>query len=68
VFTQRVNSKRSNAWLNRQRNDAYVQQAKKEGYRSRAAYKLTEIDDKYKFLNKCHTIVELGAAPGTIIQ
>jgi predicted rRNA methylase YqxC with S4 and FtsJ domains len=62
IFT--FNNLRSNAWLNRQRNDIYVQQAKKEGYRSRAAYKLLDIDEQFGFLKKCTTIVELGAAPG----
>ncbi len=52
------------AWLERQLNDPYVHEAKKLGYRSRAAFKLTEIDDKYKFLKSGGYIVDLGAAPG----
>jgi 23S rRNA (uridine2552-2'-O)-methyltransferase len=51
-------------WLERQLNDPYVQEARKLGYRSRAAFKLTEIDDKYKFLKPGGYVVDLGAAPG----
>jgi 23S rRNA (uridine2552-2'-O)-methyltransferase len=51
-------------WLERQLNDPYVAQARREGYRSRAAYKLLEIDDKYKMLKRGERIVDLGAAPG----
>ena len=51
-------------WLERQLNDPYVAQARREGYRSRAAYKLLEIDDKYKILKPGQRIVDLGAAPG----
>jgi 23S rRNA (uridine2552-2'-O)-methyltransferase len=54
----------SKLWLERQLNDPYVAQAKREGYRSRAAYKLIEIDDKYHFLKPGITVVDLGAAPG----
>jgi 23S rRNA (uridine2552-2'-O)-methyltransferase len=54
----------SKLWLERQLNDPYVTQAKREGYRSRAAYKLIEIDDKYHFLKPGMTVVDLGAAPG----
>ena len=54
----------SKLWLERQLNDPYVAQAKREGYRSRAAYKLIEIDDKYRFLKPGLTVVDLGAAPG----
>jgi 23S rRNA (uridine2552-2'-O)-methyltransferase len=52
------------AWLERQLNDPYVHEAKRLGYRSRAAFKLIEIDDKYKFLKRGGCIVDLGAAPG----
>jgi 23S rRNA (uridine2552-2'-O)-methyltransferase len=52
------------AWLERQLNDPYVAAARKQGYRSRAAFKLVEIDDKYKFLKSGGYIVDLGAAPG----
>ena len=51
-------------WLERQLNDPYVHEAKKLGYRSRAAFKLIEIDDKYKFLKIGGRVVDLGAAPG----
>jgi 23S rRNA (uridine2552-2'-O)-methyltransferase len=54
----------SKLWLERQLNDPYVAQAKREGFRSRAAYKLIEIDDKYRFLKAGITVVDLGAAPG----
>ena len=56
-----VSSKR---WLQRQLNDPYVARAKREGFRSRAAFKLSEIDDKAKFLRKGARVVDLGAAPG----
>jgi 23S rRNA (uridine2552-2'-O)-methyltransferase len=52
------------AWLERQLNDPYVARAKREGYRSRAAYKLIEIDDKHHLIRKGANIVDLGAAPG----
>jgi 23S rRNA (uridine2552-2'-O)-methyltransferase len=54
----------SSRWLARQLNDPYVQKAKKEGYRSRAAFKLSEIDDRFHFLAKGKNVVDLGAAPG----
>jgi 23S rRNA (uridine2552-2'-O)-methyltransferase len=54
----------SRAWLERQINDPYVARAKREGYRSRAAFKLAEIDDKFHFLKKGARVVDLGAAPG----
>jgi 23S rRNA (uridine2552-2'-O)-methyltransferase len=54
----------SKLWLERQLNDPYVAQAKRDGYRSRAAYKLIEIDDKHHFLRAGITVVDLGAAPG----
>jgi 23S rRNA (uridine2552-2'-O)-methyltransferase len=56
-----VSSKR---WLDRQLNDPYVARARKEGHRSRAAFKLIEIDDKYRFLKPGMIVVDLGAAPG----
>ncbi|TAL01555.1 MAG: RlmE family RNA methyltransferase [Rhodospirillaceae bacterium] len=52
------------AWLRRQLNDPYVARAKAEGRRSRAAYKLTELDDKYHLLKPGKRVVDLGAAPG----
>jgi 23S rRNA (uridine2552-2'-O)-methyltransferase len=54
----------SKLWLERQLNDPYVAQAKKDGWRSRAAYKLIEIDDKNHILKPGLTVVDLGAAPG----
>ena len=51
-------------WLERQLNDPYVARARREGLRSRAAYKLIEIDDKYRFLKAGARVVDLGAAPG----
>jgi 23S rRNA (uridine2552-2'-O)-methyltransferase len=54
----------SREWLIRQLNDPYVRRAKSEGYRSRAAYKLIEIDDKARFLRRGARVVDLGAAPG----
>ncbi|HWA18762.1 MAG TPA: RlmE family RNA methyltransferase [Devosia sp.] len=54
----------STLWLQRQLNDPYVAKAKAEGLRSRAAYKLIELDDKHKLLRKGMRVVDLGAAPG----
>jgi 23S rRNA (uridine2552-2'-O)-methyltransferase len=54
----------SKLWLERQLNDPYVAQAKRDGWRSRAAYKLIEMDDKYRLLKSGQVAVDLGAAPG----
>jgi 23S rRNA (uridine2552-2'-O)-methyltransferase len=54
----------SRQWLERQLNDPYVTRAKSEGFRSRAAYKLAEIDDRHRFLKPGARVVDLGAAPG----
>ena len=54
----------STRWLQRQLNDPYVEEAKRQGYRSRGAFKLAEIDDKYHLLKPGMTVVDLGAAPG----
>ena len=54
----------STLWLQRQLNDPYVIEAKKKGYASRAAFKLSELDDKFNFLKNGLRIVDLGAAPG----
>jgi len=54
----------STRWLERQLNDPYVRQAKAEGYRSRAAYKLLELDEKYGLLKGVKAVVDLGIAPG----
>ena len=64
VKTAKRRTGSSNAWLARQLNDPYVARAKREGYRSRAAYKLLEMDDRYKLLKPGQRIVDLGAAPG----
>lgn len=58
----------STKWLQRQLNDPYVQQAQKMGLRSRAAFKLMELDDKFKFLKPGANIIDLGAAPGGWVQ
>jgi len=60
----RTRSLSSKLWLERQLNDPYVARAKREGMRSRAAYKLAEIDDKFHFLKTGAKVVDLGAAPG----
>ncbi len=54
----------STLWLERQLNDPYVQRARKEGFRGRAAYKILELDDKYRFLVPGARVVDLGCAPG----
>ena len=54
----------SRRWLERQLNDPYVAAAQRDGFRSRAAYKIIEMDDKYRFLKPGHRVVDLGAAPG----
>ncbi len=54
----------STKWLQRQLNDPYVKKAKAEGYRSRAAYKLIELDEKFRFLKGAKAVVDLGIAPG----
>jgi 23S rRNA (uridine2552-2'-O)-methyltransferase len=64
VRTARKRSLSSTLWLQRQLNDPYVARAKREGYRSRAAFKLLEIDERYHFLKRGQRIVDLGAAPG----
>ncbi len=64
VKTARKRSLSSTLWLERQLNDPFVSRAKLDGYRSRAAYKLIEIDDKYKLFKPGGRIVDLGAAPG----
>jgi len=67
--TERVKTARrrkigSTQWLQRQLNDPYVQEARKDGYRSRAAYKLLQIDEKFKLFKPGIIVVDLGAAPG----
>ena len=57
-------NKISKNWINRQRRDIYVRQSKVDGYRSRSAYKLQEIDEKFKILKNSISLIDLGAAPG----
>ncbi|MES2098041.1 MAG: RlmE family RNA methyltransferase [Pseudomonadota bacterium] len=64
VKTSRNRSPQSTRWLERQLNDPYVKRAKAEGYRSRAAYKLLELDEKFDFLKGARRVVDLGLAPG----
>lgn len=64
VKTARKRSNASTRWLERQLNDPYVAEAKRQGWRSRAAFKLIEIDDKHRLLTPGTTVVDLGAAPG----
>ncbi|KRC80887.1 RlmE family RNA methyltransferase [Sphingomonas sp. Root241] len=64
VKTSRGRTPQSNRWLERQLNDPYVKRAKAEGYRSRAVYKLLELDEKFDFLKGSKRVVDLGIAPG----
>jgi 23S rRNA (uridine2552-2'-O)-methyltransferase len=62
--SKKQRSPSSRAWLERQLNDPYVAAAKREGFRSRAAYKLAEIDTRFRFLKPGRRVADLGAAPG----
>lgn len=64
VRTAKKRTASSTRWLQRQLNDPYVKQAKADGYRSRAAYKLTELNEKYDLLKGVTRVVDLGLAPG----
>ncbi|MGP6086218.1 RlmE family RNA methyltransferase [Antarctobacter jejuensis] len=64
VKTARGRTMSSTLWLQRQLNDPYVKRAKEEGYRGRAAFKILETDDKYRFLVPGARVVDLGCAPG----
>jgi 23S rRNA (uridine2552-2'-O)-methyltransferase len=64
VKTARGRTTSSNRWLARQLNDPYVKRAHAEGYRSRAAYKLIELDERFTFLRGVKNVVDLGIAPG----
>ena len=64
VRTARGRTASSTRWLERQLNDPYVRQAKAEGYRSRAAYKLLELDERFGLLKGVRRLVDLGVAPG----
>ena len=61
-------NKISKNWINKQRRDIYVRQSKIEGYRARSAYKLIEIDEKFKIFKNALSIVDIGAAPGSWSQ
>ncbi|MDX1917475.1 MAG: RlmE family RNA methyltransferase [Rickettsiaceae bacterium] len=64
VKTAKNRSISSTSWLKRQLNDSFVLKAKADGYRSRAAYKLIEIDEKFSLIKPASLIIDLGAAPG----
>ena len=64
VKTARNRTAASTRWLERQLNDPYVRKAKAEGYRSRAAYKLIELDERFGFLKGVTRVIDLGIAPG----
>ncbi len=68
VKTARGRKLSSKNWLQRQLNDPYVKQSKQDGYRSRAAYKLLEINQKYQIIKNNSNILDLGAAPGSWSQ
>ena len=61
-------NKISKNWINRQRKDIYVRQSKIEGFRSRAIYKIKEIDEKFKIFKHVNSLIDLGAAPGSWSQ
>ncbi len=61
-------NKISKNWINKQKRDTYVRQSKIDGYRSRAAYKLIEIDEKFKIFKNGISVIDLGAAPGSWSQ
>ncbi|MFA3915589.1 RlmE family RNA methyltransferase [Ruegeria hyattellae] len=68
VKTARGRKLSSTRWLQRQLNDPYVKRAQADGYRGRAAYKILELDDKYRFLVPGARVVDLGCAPGGWLQ
>tara|TARA_E500000331_G_scaffold71019_1_gene65736 strand:+ start:274 stop:885 length:612 start_codon:yes stop_codon:yes gene_type:complete len=61
-------NKISKNWVNKQRRDTYVRQSKVDGYRARSAYKLIEIDEKFKIFKGGMTVIDIGAAPGSWSQ
>ena len=61
-------NKVSKSWVIRQRRDKYVRQSKLEGYRSRAVYKLKELDEKFKIIKNNLNILDVGSAPGSWTQ
>lgn len=69
ILNKKIASKKSSAaWIQRQAADPYVARAHKDGYRARAAYKLIEMNDRFKFLKNGQVVVDLGAAPGSWTQ
>lgn len=69
ILNKKIAAKKSSvAWLQRQAADPYVARAQKEGYRARAAYKLLEMNERFRFLKNGQVVVDLGAAPGSWTQ
>lgn len=69
ITNKKIAAKKSSvAWLQRQASDPYVARAQKDGYRARAAYKLIEMNEKFRFLRDGQVVVDLGAAPGSWSQ
>lgn len=69
IINKKIAAKKSSvAWLQRQASDPYVARAQKEGYRARAAYKLIEMNERFRFLRDGQVVVDLGAAPGSWSQ
>ena len=69
ITNKKIAAKKSSvAWLQRQAADPYVARAQKDGYRARAAYKIIEMNEKFKFLRNGQVVVDLGAAPGSWSQ
>ena len=68
IIAHRAKNESSKRWIERQLQDPYVQKAKSEGYRARAAYKLLEIDEKLNLLRRGQRVVDLGCAPGGWMQ
>jgi 23S rRNA (uridine2552-2'-O)-methyltransferase len=68
VKSARGRSNSSTRWLQRQLNDPYVEQARREGYRARAVYKLLELQERFELIPKTGRIVDLGCAPGSWLQ
>ena len=62
------NNKISKNWINKQHRDIYVRESREQGYRSRSAFKLIEIDKKFHFLSKSKSLLDLGSAPGSWSQ
>jgi len=69
ILNKKIAAKKSSvAWLQRQAADPYVARAQRDGYRARAAYKLIEMNERYRFLKNGQVVVDLGAAPGSWTQ